>query len=177
MAVKQARHEKREFQQTELGLVPSDWKIDTLQSVVISHNSGVFKKKEKYGSGHNIVGVSDFSTSNRIDGQEFNHVSLTKSELDKFSLKSGDLLYCESSLVKEGIARTLHVTENGEGTAFAWHTRRYSVDKSKLEPTFLSYYLQSKLARTYLVANSIQTALTGINTKAYFSCPVCFPSI
>jgi hypothetical protein len=35
-------------------------------------------------------------------------------------------------LVREGIARTVHVTERGAGTAFAWHTRRYAVDQRML---------------------------------------------
>jgi len=162
---------------TKVSDVPQDWEVIPLRSIVTSHNSGIFKRKDTYGRGENIIGVADFVGVTRIAGQVFGRVPLTPSEKNLYSLKEGDLLYCESSLVREGIARTLHVTEEGAGTAFAWHTRRYSIDQSRVDAEYLSYYLQSWRARDYLVTNSIQTALTGINTRAYFACPVLVPPI
>ncbi len=165
------------YKQTELGEIPGDWQIEPLNRLVISHNSGIYVKKELYGRGNNIAGVGDMYDISKVDGQEFSKAPLTPEDQKKYTLKEGDLIYGESSLVREGIARTVYVTEKGAGTAFAWHTRRYSVTTAKVSPNYLYYYLASKVARDHMITNSIQTALTGINTVAYFACPVILPPL
>jgi type I restriction enzyme S subunit len=107
----------------------------------------------------------------------FARVPISERERAKYTLESGDLLYGESSLVREGIARTVYVTARGAGTAFAWHTRRYSIDKEILISAYLYYYLQTQPARKHMIDQSIQTAITGINTVAYFACPVPIPPL
>lgn len=164
------------YKQTELGVIPEEWSVRKLLSVVRSHNSGIYKSQSLYGHGCNIVGVSDIYSIDKVDGQFFAAVPLSSQERAKHTLQCGDLLYGESSLVREGIARTVYVTERGTGTAFAWHTRRYSIDQQKLSSQYLYYYLQSRPARAHMINQSIQTAITGINTVAYFSCPIIVPS-
>lgn len=165
------------YRQTEIGFIPDGWDVKTLGSMVFSHNSGVYKNQLMYGRGHAIVGVSDIYAIDKVDGQAFPVVPLSPQERAKFSLKANDLLYGESSLVREGIARTVYVTKRGCGTAFAWHTRRYSVNPRIILSPYLYYYLQSRPARAHMISNSIQTAITGINTTAYFSCPVITPPL
>ena len=154
-----------------------EWETDQLRSFVRRHNSGVYKKSELYGKGSNIVGVADLYGIDCVHGQGFAEVPLSTAERAKHSLETNDLLYGESSLVREGIARTVYVTERGACTAFAWHTRRYSVDQNYLISPYLYYYLQGRRARKHMMDQSIQTAITGINTVAYFECPVLIPSV
>ena len=168
---------KTGYNQTEFGAIPNDWEIQQLSAFVLDHNAGVYKKQELYGKGCNIVGVSDIYSIDKINGQEFSRVPLTDQELKRYALKANDLIYGESSLVREGIARTVYVTEAGAGTAFAWHTRRYSINQTALISSYLYYYLNSPIARKHMMEKSIQTALTGINTVEYFSCPILLPSI
>jgi type I restriction enzyme, S subunit len=165
------------FKQSDVGIIPEDWETNQLRSFVRRHNSGVYKKSELYGRGCNIIGVSNLYSIDCVDGQHFAQVPLSAVEQAKHTLSNNDLLYGESSLVREGIARTVYVTELGAGTAFAWHTRRYAVDQSSLVSPYLYYYLQSRPARKHMMDQSIQTAITGINTDAYFSCPVLLPPL
>jgi len=163
------------YKQTEVGLIPEEWDVRELLSLTRSHNSGIYKRQALYGHGFNIVGVSDIYGIDKVDGQSFAYVPLSAQERAKHTLHCNDLLYSESSLVREGIARTVYVAERGAGTAFAWHTRRYSVEQRMLLPSYLYYYLQSRPARAHMVSQSIQTAITGINTVAYFACPIIVP--
>lgn len=165
------------YKNTDVGIIPNEWNVQILKSLVFCHNAGVYKKKELYGTGCNIVGVSNLYEINYVGGQVFASVPLSEQELKLSSLKENDLLYGESSLVREGIARTIYVTAGGAGTAFAWHTRRYSVEQKKLLSRYLYYYLQSRPARKHMMDKCIQTALTGINTSEYFACPIPLPSI
>jgi len=155
----------------------ADWEEQKLTDVVIHHNSGVYKNASLYGEGNNIIGVSDLYSISSIDGQEFRRVTLTKDELAKFTLDEGDLIYGESSLVREGIAKTLFVTNRGAGTAFAWHTRRFKVDSSLVNSSYLYYHLNSPNIRNTIMSVSTQTALTGITTKEYFNISILLPEM
>lgn len=154
-----------------------EWSKRKLREVVKSHNSGIYKKSDEYGKGVNILGVSNLYDISSVRGQVFRKVPLSKEEVDQYSLEAGDLLYGESSLVREGIAKTLFVTKEGAGTAFAWHTRRYKVDHEKVIPQYVYYFLSSPYSRKYMMSVATQTALTGITTKDYFSAPLKFPSL
>jgi type I restriction enzyme S subunit len=151
--------------------------VQRLWSLVYHHNAGIYKKKELYGKGCNIVGVSDLYDIHHIGGQEFARVPLSEQERKQYTLTTHDLLYSESSLVREGIARTVYVTERGAGTAFAWHTRRYCINQNAALTIYLYYYLQASPARKHMMEKCIQTAITGINTTDYFDCPVPLPSL
>jgi hypothetical protein len=92
---------------SEVPPIPQEWGVQRLQSFVRHHNSGIYKKREHYGRGYNIVGVSDLYGISGVDGQSFAQVPLTQDDRSNCSLESNDLLYGESSLVREGIARTV----------------------------------------------------------------------
>src|SRR2546425_5711184 len=165
------------FKSSELGKIPDSWKVATLRRLIISHQAGIYKKADLYGDGHNIVGVSDLYYHESIDGQIFRLVSLSPEELSQYTLKDGDIIYGESSLVLEGIAKSLHVTFKGGGTAFAWHTRRLVVNKELADPEFLHYLLDSESVRKRIVAVATQTALTGITTNDFFRVKVVLPPL
>jgi type I restriction enzyme S subunit len=152
-----------------------DWEEKRLGDISAKNDSGIYKNRELYGTGSNIVGVSDLFSMNAIDGQVFRRVPLDEDEKAKNSLDEGDILYAESSLVRSGIAKAVYVTAKGAGTAFAWHTRRFSVDNQIANSAFIFYYLGSRLARRYIEAVATQTALTGITTKDYFKMSVSLP--
>jgi type I restriction enzyme S subunit len=153
------------------------WELTTLGNLVTRHDAGVYKKADLYGSGRNIVGVSDLYYNESIDGQIFRLVRLSPEEADSYTLKEGDLIYGESSLVLEGIARTLYVTPRGEGTAFAWHTRRIRVNRKKVDPQFLHYLLNHETVRRQIMSVATQTALTGITTADFFNIKLSLPDL
>jgi type I restriction enzyme, S subunit len=154
-----------------------DWEEKTISDVTTKHDSGIYKSKELYGEGHNIIGVSDLFDTNSVDGQLFRRVALSEAEIKENTLREGDILYAESSLVRAGIAKSVYVTAKGVGTAFAWHTRRYSVDPKTTNSAFVFYYLESAVARRYIQSVATQTALTGITTVDYFKTPLPIPHL
>jgi len=163
------------YKPSDLEWVPKEWEVDILNNVVINHHSGIYKKSDLYGEGCNIVGVSDLYYHDSINGQIFRQVPLTQTEKDNFTLNEGDLIYGESSLVLDGIAKALWVTQKGAGTVFAWHTRRMKIDTQRISSQYLYFLLSSPKVRSYIMSVATQTALTGITTKDYFKTPVLIP--
>jgi len=158
-------------------VVPNLWEERPFSELITRHNSGIYKKKELYGTGLNIAGVSDLYGSIFVNGREYRRVPLNAAEIKKHTLEEGDLLYGESSLVRSGIARTVCVTKKGEGTAFAWHTRRLKIDRSIADSVFLAYLLEDVGTRLKVEAVATQTALTGMTTKDYFSVKLLLPPL
>lgn len=152
-----------------------DWEQRKLGYLVIDHNAGIYISKEDYGEGTNVIGVGNIYDRDIFDGEIYR---LGPVNDDKFILEENDILYGESSLVPEGIARTVCVGKNGAGSAFAWHTRRVKLDKNIVNShvaTLELNYLHD--IRKYLVSVSTQTALTGMTTEGYFGATLTLPSV
>ena len=152
-----------------------DWEQRKLGEMVIDHNAGIYISKEDYGEGTNVIGVGNIYDRDIFDGEIYR---LGPVNDDKFILEENDIIYGESSLVPEGIARTVCVGKNCAGSAFAWHTRRVKLDKNIVNShvaTLELNYLHE--IRKYLVSVSTQTALTGMTTEGYFGATLTLPSV
>ena len=156
-------------------VVRYSWEQRKLGDLVFDHNAGIYISKEDYGEGTNVIGVGNIYDRDIFDGEIYR---LGPVNDDKFILEENDILYGESSLVPEGIARTVCVGKNGAGSAFAWHTRRVKLDKNIVNShvaTLELNYLHG--IRKYLVSVSTQTALTGMTTEGYFGATLTLPSV
>ena len=152
-----------------------DWEQRKLGELVISHNAGIYISKEDYGTGTNVIGVGNIYDNDIFDGEIYR---LGPVNDEKFLLEENDLIYGESSLVPEGIARTVCVGKNGVGSAFAWHTRRVKVDQSVINSHFATLELNYNIdVRKYLISVSTQTALTGMTTEGYFGVTLSLPTV
>lgn len=153
----------------------NDWEQRKLGDLVLDHNAGIYISKENYGEGINVIGVGNIYDSDIFNGEIYRLGTVND---DKFLLEEADIIYGESSLVPEGIARTVCVGKNGAGSAFAWHTRRVKLDNNIVNShvaTLELNYLHD--VRKYLVSVSTQTALTGITTDGYFGTTLVLPSV
>ena len=152
-----------------------DWEQRKVGELIKDHNAGIYISKDKYGEGTNVIGVGNIYDSDIFDGKVYR---LGPVDDNKFLLDEGDLVYGESSLVLEGIARTICVGKNGAGSAFAWHTRRVKLDKTRINPHFATLELNyHPVVRKHLMSVATQTALTGMTTDGYFSAPLSLPCI
>ena len=152
-----------------------DWEQRKLGDLVISHNAGIYISKEDYGTGTNVIGVGNIYDNDIFDGEIYRLGPVTD---EKFLLEENDLIYGESSLVPEGIARTVCVGKNGVGSAFAWHTRRVKLDQSVINSHFATLELNYNVdVRRYLISVSTQTALTGMTTEGYFGGTLSLPTV
>ena len=151
------------------------WEQRKLGDLVISHNAGIYISKEDYGTGTNVIGVGNIYDNDIFDGEIYR---LGPVNDEKFLLEENDLIYGESSLVPEGIARTVCVGKNGVGSAFAWHKRRVKLDQSVINSHFATLELNYNIdVRKYLISVSTQTALTGMTTEGYFGVTLSLPTV
>ncbi|MDF1690616.1 MAG: restriction endonuclease subunit S [Cycloclasticus sp.] len=146
--------------------------------LVIKPQNGQFVKKGNTGEIKCLfLNVVDgyVNPYTRRDNREF--ITCTKSEYDKYSLNTGDILFNRSSLVKSGIGWPYLVLENKERSTFDCHLIRVNLDIQQVLPEYLYIYSLSPWARKYFLCVGQTTTMTTISQSEIENFPIPVPTI
>lgn len=122
--------------------------------------NGVYKPKQFHGSGVRIVNMGELFAYDIIADQEMKVLTMTDTEMARFGLADGDLLFGRRSLVEAGAGKCSLVEGLSEPTTFESSIIRVRVDEDSLRPRFIYYWLKSHLGR-----GTIRAIVTGTNVK------------
>jgi len=87
------------YRQTEVGVIPEDWEVETFGSLFTFQN-GVNADKSSYGQGVSFINVLEPITYSQIYGSEIQgKVTLPKAALASYSVQCGDVLFDRTSEV------------------------------------------------------------------------------
>ena len=140
-----------------------DWNSHRFSDLLVEPvRNGVYKKKEFHGHGAKMVNMGELFAHSRLFDIPMKRVDLNKSELEKFSLESGDLLFARRSLTAEGAGKCSIIMEATEPTAFESSIIRARVDNKLASPQFLYYFFSSPVGRYLLSTIRRQVAVAGI---------------
>ena len=143
--------------------IPESWKVSILRDLSISGlQNGIFKKRDEFGEGVPIVNVSDLFQDHDIKLSELERVKVSDSELINFGINEGDVFFCRSSLVVDGIGRCNLVSKLYELSVFECHVIMCRPNKQKIHPKFLTYFIQSNLGRKFLLSIAMTLTMTTI---------------
>ncbi|MBI2354301.1 MAG: restriction endonuclease subunit S [Deltaproteobacteria bacterium] len=147
-----------------LGEVPAHWEVKRLRFIIENGLvNGLFKKNDQFGSGAKLVNVFDIYRDDFIvDIENLERVEVSKAEKNSFSVEQGDLFFVRSSLKAEGIARAACMGFVTESTVYECHLVKARPKKSKINPIFLSLFLNINLVRSRLISLSKTTTMTTI---------------
>lgn len=105
--------------------------------------NGLTRPKAVRGAGVKMVNMGELFAHSRLRNADMDRVPLSDSEAQKFLLKDGDLLFARQSLVLEGAGKCSIFLSDDEPVTFESHVTRVRLDRSKADPRFYFYYLQS----------------------------------
>ncbi len=144
-------------------VIRSGWaKVKFGEVLLGGTRNGVYKKKDFHGSGTKIVNMGELFAYPRLHSVPMKRVELTKTELAKSSLQSGDLLFARRSLVAEGAGKCSIVMEVNEPTTFESSIIRGRPNPIKANSLFLYYMFSSPHGRYLLGTILRQVAVSGI---------------
>ena len=88
---------------------PMGWEVRSLGDVAVKKpNNGIFRRNPEYSksldSGLPVVWVTELFRGTHIDVSESRRLKASHTEIEKYGLLTGDLLFCRSSLKLDGIA-------------------------------------------------------------------------
>ena len=161
---------------------PMGWEVRSLGDVAVKKpNNGIFRRKPEYSasldSGLPVVWVEELFRGNRIDTSESRRLEVSQSDLSKYGLLPGDLLFCRSSLKLDGIAYNNVFLGAPQEALFECHLIRVSPRTDVVDPMFLNLQLRSVPMRALLKSKSKTATMTTIDQKALSSLEVVVPQI
>ena len=148
---------------------PKCWPECLIQNVMIaSASNGFFAKPSDYCEDGNagIICVGDVVNRKYSNISNLRRANADKKQFNKFRVNYGDILFCRSSLVKEGIAKASVVPPNcGDDLLFECHVIRIPLDQKKVIPEFMQAMTVTKFFRDQMMDKSKTATMTTIGQK------------
>jgi len=99
-------------------------------------------------------------------------------DIEKYEVKYGDMLFCRSSLVAEGIGKASIIPENlQEKVLFECHVIRLPLDLSKCVPEFMQVLSTMDYFRNQVIAQSKTATMTTIGQDGILKTDIILPPI
>jgi len=147
----------------EITKVESNWDEVDFADLMESMRNGIYKKKDFYGSGNQIVKMGELFSSEFIINQEkMDRLELSEKELKKHGLQKGDLLFARRSYVREGSGKCSVVSGLEEPLVPESSIIRARPDTDRVLPKYMYYFFKSPLGRGRIYEIIRQTAVSGI---------------
>lgn len=157
------------------------WSVEKLGDITSGKTSnGFFAKRDDYCSNGNvsILGVADIV--NRMYSRMTNlpKTNATENDMLKFAVKYGDLLFCRSSLVAEGIGKAsiIHKDVNCN-TLFECHVIRVQLDLKKSVPEYIQQFTTSTYFRNQVLKYAKTSTMTTIGQDGIINNNILLPPL
>ena len=131
-------------------------------------SNGFFAKPNDYTEDGNagIICVGDVVNRKYSNTEHLRRANADEKQLKKYSVKYGDILFCRSSLVKEGIAKASIIPQNcPDDLLFECHVIRIPLDMHKVIPEFMQAFSVTDYFRGQMMDKSKTATMTTIGQK------------
>ena len=133
--------------QTEIGLVPEDWRLVRLGELIADGpQNGLYKPQTLYGTGTPIIRIDDYDNEGGVVTNARNRVSLTDDEVEKYRVRTGDLLINRVNSLSH-LGKVALIGDLAEPVVFESNMMRFSVDNQQVDPEFVFRCLASPRTR------------------------------
>lgn len=144
----------------------SDWeKVKFSELFLIGSLNGVTRPSRVRGKGFKMVNMKELFKYDRLKNQKMELVPMTPSELSKFGLTKGDLLFARQSLTIEGAGKCSIVIEVPEEATFESHLIRIRLNSKKASSLFYYYFFSSSLGKGTTQSIVYQVAAAGLRAS------------
>ena len=162
-------------------LNPFGWKIVNISEVVGGKvSNGFFAKRDDYCDDGNVsvLGVANIVNRMYSKVDELPKTNADSKDVEKYEVKYGDMLFCRSSLVAEGIGKASIVPENVQNRVlFECHVIRLPLDLEKCVPEFMQVLSTMDFFRNQVIAQSKTATMTTIGQDGILNSDIILPPI
>ena len=160
---------------------PYEWEEVNISEVVGGKvSNGFFAKRDEYTDDGNISVLGVANIVNRMYSKIDNlpRTNANDKDIEKFEVKYGDMLFCRSSLVAEGIGKASIVPENvQEKVLFECHVIRLPLNLNKCVPEYMQLLSTTDYFRTQVISHSKTATMTTIGQDGILSTSIILPPI
>ena len=160
---------------------PMNWDRVNISSVIDGKvSNGFFAKRDDYNDDGNVsvMGVAYIVNRMYSQWQNLPRTNGTDNDIEKYEVKYGEMLFCRSSLVAEGIGKASIVPEDvPENTLFECHVIRLPLDLKKCVPEFMQVLSTTDFFRQQLIAQSKTATMTTIGQDGILKANIILPPL
>ncbi|MCQ2604770.1 MAG: restriction endonuclease subunit S, partial [Spirochaetia bacterium] len=160
---------------------PNGWPVVNITEVIDGKvSNGFFAKRDDYGDNGNIQVLGVVNVVNRMYSgiEDLPKTNGTSADIAKYGVKYGDMLFCRSSLVAEGIGKASIVPENiDDNILFECHVIRLPLDLEKCVPEFMQVLSTTDYFRRQIIAQSKTATMTTIGQDGILKSSIILPPI
>jgi len=133
------------------------------EQFIESSQNGLSKRTGIKGQEYKVLRLADIS-NNMIDGSNPRKIVMDSNEVDKYKIKTDDLLCIRVNGSKDLVGKLVHVSRKNEedNWAFCDHFIRFRLDSQKAFAKFFHFYFSTVNVRKYIHDNMVTSA--GQNT-------------
>ena len=162
-------------------LNPKKWDVVNISEVVGGKvSNGFFAKRDDYCDDGNIrvLGVANIVNRMYSNLEDLPRTNADDKDIEKFEVKYGDILFCRSSLVAEGIGKASIIPEDvQENILFECHVIRLPLDLSKCVPEFMQTLSTMDYFRNQVISQSKTATMTTIGQDGILKTDIILPPI
>jgi len=135
-----------EFQETEIGKFPKDWKVVKLKDILILLRNGLTLRQRKDGKGYPVTRIETISEE-KIDPTKLGYVTgLSEKDIEEYRLIEGDILFSHINSL-DHIGKTAIYEGEPELLLHGMNLLLLRPNKNIVHPRFLLYLLRLFRAR------------------------------
>ncbi len=144
-------------------------KLGTMASVVASN---VDKHVHEDEISVRLCNYLDVYRNRRLSKPyQFSHGSVTQAELERFTIRRGDVLITKDSETPDDIGVPCLIADEFENTVCGYHLALIR-NQGDLNPSFLSYVFESEATRRYFLAKAAGLTRFGLNARTIRGVPI-----
>ena len=160
---------------------PMNWDTVNISSLITANASnGFFAKRDEYTEDGNVevLGVVNIVNTMYSKIDLLPKTNASEKDIKKYSVKYGDMLFCRSSLVAEGIGKASIVPENINKTIlFECHVIRLRLDLNKCVPEYMQMLSTTSFFRNQVLKHAKTSTMTTIGQDGILKTDVRLPPI
>ena len=159
-------NKKPGYKKTKLGWIPEEWEVKKMLEIGWFKN-GMNKEKEDYGSGLPFVNLMDVFDTTTVDFNDLGLVETNPSDIEKYGLKKGDVLFVRSSVKPSGVGLAALVDQDVENVTYSGFIIRFR-EKGFLDNGYKKYCFNEPSFRYRLKSKSTTSAKPFRKPKPLF---------
>jgi len=160
------------FKQTEIGLIPEDWQVKSLGSLLLkTPDYGINAAAVDFN--YNLptyIRITDISDSGKF--LDSNKCSVDNISSYKYFLEENDLVFARTGA---SVGKSYHYNSNDGKLVFAGFLIRVKANSNLLNSKFLFFNTQSLRYWDWVASNSMRSGQPGLNSNEFKSLQLAIP--
>jgi len=172
------RQHSNDLIETEIGRIPGDWDLSKLSDIAQVIVSNVDKKFEENEVPVLLCNYLDVYQNEYITSSlDFMRGSASEAEIDKFSLRRGDVLITKDSETAEDIASVAVLTNEIQNLICGYHLAILRPDKERMDSNFLAKTLQHDRVHNQFVTKANGVTRYGLTLSVINNATIPVPPL